>query len=232
MHRRRHRSKVDGSLLEDLESAPDEIVEIEATMLRERPLVRDEGTRDRPGAGVGRDVVCRHGQVELQPRERGVEAAPLGRRCPRPQVGDRARRGRSAVRPTGRHRGGSRDPGRGTSARGRSPAPHPSGSSAAWARSPSSSAARLLNVIAAIVAGSTPPSTSHAIRATKVVVLPLPAGATHRTGPGGAVAAVRWSGVSRESRSWTAGWSMRRTIGPGVKPPTHRRSVASRRPAR
>ena len=64
---------------EDLESAPDEVVEIEATMLRDRPLVRDEGTRDRPGAGVGRDVVCRNGQVQLQPRERGVEAAPLGR---------------------------------------------------------------------------------------------------------------------------------------------------------
>ena len=34
------------------------------------------------------------------------------------------------------------------------------------------------------------------MRATSVVVLPLPAGATHSTGPGGAVAAARWSGAS------------------------------------
>ena len=39
--------------------------------------------------------------------------------------------------------------------------------------------------------GSTPPSMSQAIRATSVVVLPLPAGATHRMGPGRAVAAAR-----------------------------------------
>ena len=82
----------------------------------------------------------------------------------------------------------------------------------ASARSPSSSAARLLKVIAAIVAGSAPPSTSQAIRATSVVVLPLPAGATQRTGPGGAVAAARWSGVSRARRSWTAGWRHRRRV--------------------
>ena len=33
-----------------------------------------------------------------------------------------------------------------------------------------------------------------------------PAGATHRTGPGGAVAAARWSGVRRSSRVATDGW--------------------------
>ena len=150
--------------LEDLESAPDEVVEIEATMLRERPLVRDEGTRDRPGAGVGRDVVYRGGQVQLQPRERGdVQAAPLGRRCPRPQVGDQL----GAVdqrfdRPAGiaedlATQGVERP-------QPDFPGATPNGSSAAWVRSPSSSAARLLNVIAAIVAGSAPPSTSHATR--------------------------------------------------------------------
>ena len=58
-----------------------------------------------------------------------------------------------------------------------------------------------------MVVGSAPPSTSQAIRATRVVVLPDPAGATHNTGPGGAVAAARWSGVSAASRSRTAGWS-------------------------
>ena len=35
---------------------------------------------------------------------------------------------------------------------------------------------------------------------------PDPAGATHSTGPGGAVAAARWSGASRERRSATDGW--------------------------
>ena len=62
--------------------------------------------------------------------------------------------------------------------------PTPSGATAASSRSPSSSAARLLNVMAAIVSGAAPPSISQAIRATRVVVLPDPAGATHRTGPG------------------------------------------------
>ena len=41
------------------------------------------------------------------------------------------------------------------------------------------------------------------MRATSVVVLPDPAGATHSTGPGGAIAAARWSGASRPSRSRT-----------------------------
>ena len=65
------------------------------------------------------------------------------------------------------------------------------GARAASRRSASSCAARLLNVIAAIEAGGAPPSTSQAILATSVVVLPDPAGATHRIGPGGAVAAAR-----------------------------------------
>ena len=76
--------------------------------------------------------------------------------------------------------------------------PAPSGARADSIRSRSSSAARRLNVIAQIDSGSTPRSTSHAIRATSVVVLPDPAGATHSTGPGGAVAAARWSDL--ESR--------------------------------
>ena len=63
------------------------------------------------------------------------------------------------------------------------PAATPSGASAASSRSVSSSAARLLKATTVIVPGSTPPSTSQATRATRVVVLPLPAGATTRTGP-------------------------------------------------
>ena len=45
------------------------------------------------------------------------------------------------------------------------------------------------------------PPISQAIRATSVVVLPLPAGAMQSTGPGGAVAAARWSGASFAIRS-------------------------------
>ena len=83
------------------------------------------------------------------------------------------------------------------------PAARPSGSSAASTRDAISSAARLLNVTAVMAVGLAPVATSHAIRATRVVVLPLPAGATHSTGPGGAVAAARWSGASRARRSAT-----------------------------
>ena len=43
----------------------------------------------------------------------------------------------------------------------------------------SSSAARLLNVTAVILEGSVPSAISHAILATRVVVLPLPESATH-----------------------------------------------------
>ena len=46
---------------------------------------------------------------------------------------------------------------------------------------------------------------SQVIRATSVVVLPDPAGATHSSGPGGAVAASRWSGASLARRSTTLG---------------------------
>src|SRR5450759_646451 len=72
------------------------------------------------------------------------------------------------------------------------PGATPSGASAGSRRARSSSAARVLKVIAAIEAGTASPApTSQATRATSVVVLPLPAGATHRMGPGGAVAASR-----------------------------------------
>jgi hypothetical protein len=61
----------------------------------------------------------------------------------------------------------------------------------------------VLNVTAVIAEGSAPVATSHAIRAMRVVVFPLPAGATHSTGPGAAVAAARWSGASCLRRSAT-----------------------------
>ncbi len=83
------------------------------------------------------------------------------------------------------------------------PGATPSGSSALSRRSRSSTAARRLNVTAHTDRGSAPIATRHAMRATSVVVLPLPAGATHSTGPGGAIAAARWSGASRSSRART-----------------------------
>ena len=86
------------------------------------------------------------------------------------------------------------------------PGATPSGATAASSRSVISTAARLLNVIARIASGGVPVAISQAARATSVVVLPLPAGAMHNDGPGGAVAAARWSGASRARRSATAGW--------------------------
>ena len=74
-----------------------------------------------------------------------------------------------------------------------SPGATPSGATAASSRSVISSAARLLKVIARIAPGGVPVAMSHAARATRVVVLPLPAGAMHSHGPGGAVAAACWS---------------------------------------
>jgi hypothetical protein len=53
-----------------------------------------------------------------------------------------------------------------------------------------------LKVIARIAAGGVPVAISQTARATRVVVLPEPAGAMHNDGPGGAVAAARWSGAS------------------------------------
>jgi len=67
----------------------------------------------------------------------------------------------------------------------------PRGSSAASSRARNSSAARRLNVTAHTLPGDAPSAIRQAMRATSVVVLPLPAGATHSTGPGGAIAAAR-----------------------------------------
>src|SRR3954451_718238 len=96
------------------------------------------------------------------------------------------------------------------------PAVTPSGASADPSRSVSSSAARLLNATTVIAAGSVPSSTRHATRATRVVVLPLPAGATMRIGPGGAVAAARWSGARRARRSATDGCVIRGSSAAGL----------------
>ena len=89
------------------------------------------------------------------------------------------------------------------------PGATPSGATAASSRSVISTAARLLKVIARIASGGVPVAMSQAARATSVVVLPLPAGAMHSDGPGGAVAAARWSGARRASLASTSGCTRR-----------------------
>ena len=51
----------------------------------DRGLVGDEGPRERSGLGIGRDLGSADAEVELQPRERRVEPAEVGRRRVRPQ---------------------------------------------------------------------------------------------------------------------------------------------------
>ena len=55
----------------------DEIVEVEAASCRNGTFVVDEGSRRRAGVRVLRDLVGRHAQLQLQPRDRGVEPHPL-----------------------------------------------------------------------------------------------------------------------------------------------------------
>ena len=159
-----------------------------------------------PGVRVRRDLVRRDAQVQLEPREREVQPPAVALRDAREQARAAPRPGPPAAPRPRRRRAGSRGPGRGTSGPAPSPPRTPSGASAASSRAVSSSAARLLNATMHTDPGSAPPSTSQATRATRVVVLPEPAGATHSTGPGGAVAAARWSGASRARRSATDGW--------------------------
>ena len=167
---------------------------------RKRALVGDEGSRGRAGVGISRDLVGRYAQLQLEARDRGVEPHAFG------GVGARQDTAKDRVAIDERlhgHAGVKQDlaPERmeRPDARRRRP-PTPSGSTAASSRSVISSAARLLKVIARIASGGVPLSISHAARATSVVVLPDPAGATHNDGPAGAVAAARWSGASRASR--------------------------------
>ena len=202
------------------ERAAHEIVEVEAAPLRDRRLVRDEGPRDRPGVGVGGDVGGLDGELQLQPRERGVQAPDLGRRDRRPQLA-RGAPTRSTSGSTGTPASRRISRPRAWNVRTRTaPAATPSGARRPRSAPPALSAARLLNVIAAIVPASTPPSMSHAIRATRVVVLPLPAGATHSTGPGGAVAAAAGRPSVARVGSHVGCIGTGSATGP---PPTHRR---------
>ena len=65
--------------LEEPERTDDEVVEVDAAELRDRALVGDERARDRARGRVARDVVGRDAKVELEPREREVQPAAVGR---------------------------------------------------------------------------------------------------------------------------------------------------------
>ena len=192
--------------LEQAQRASHEVVEIEAAAAPDLRLVRGIRPRDRPGLRVALDRQGIDVEVELEAGKDRVEAAAL---CRASQTGTAARStsSRSSSGSTGSPASRRISSPRAWNVRMRTRGARPASErlERRRTRSRSSSAARLLNVIAQISSGAAPSSISHAIRATRVVVLPEPAGATHRTGPGGAVAARRWSTWSFARRSATAG---------------------------
>ncbi len=229
LHRRRHRSEVGRVLLEDRRERAGRGRRNRGHHARRAPArrrrrlarpARRRGRRRPRRRQRPRSSFSRENAVSRRPRSAGdvrghssaIELGAVDQRLDR----------------TGRHRGGSRGRGHGTSGRGPSPAPTPSGASAASARSASSSAARLLKVIAAIVVG-VERRRRRARRSGRPGSWSCRCPPARRTGPGpgGAVAAARWSGVSRARRSRTAGWPMRRTIAPGR---LNRRLTAVQRP--
>ena len=112
--------------------------------------------------------------------------------------------GRPAARRPRRRPAGSRGPSAWNVRTRTPPAATPSGASAASSRSAELLGRALVERDRRDPVGRRSAATSHAIRATSVVVLPDPAGATQSTGPGGAVAAARWSVARRARRSATA----------------------------
>ncbi len=69
--------------LERRERASDEVVEVERAASRQRALVGHERSRCRSGLRVRGDLVRRHREIQLEPRERGVESRrPPPGRCP------------------------------------------------------------------------------------------------------------------------------------------------------
>ena len=188
----RQRSSSAGSSLEHVERPADQVVEVERAARRERRLVarRTPGPAG-PAVGVGRDRRAASTPSSSFSRENAVSS---GR--PRP------------ARQSGHDLGAGRSPGR----RGRrtsTPASRrisrPEGVERPDPDRPRPDAERREGRVQPLAellgralvegdgrdrpAGRRRSSTSQAIRATSVVVLPEPAGATHRTGPGGAVAA-------------------------------------------
>ena len=165
---------------------------------RDRPLVGDERARDRARRGIARHVVGGDAEVQLEAREGEVQPAAVRPAPPPGTARAGARRGRRAARSgcpasasiSRPERVERPDPDRpGGKAEGRQRGVQPVGSS---------SAARLLNATTHTDAGSAPPSTSHATRATSVVVLPDPPG--RRTAPVPAAPSPRPAGRARAGR--------------------------------
>ena len=134
----------------------DEVVEVEPARRRDRPLVRDEASarsarasgRPRPRSGVTPSSTLQARDRAVQLRQRRPSSA-AGRELA--QERRRDRRAAPSAAPASRRI--SRPERVERPDADRAPASTPSGASAASSRSPSSTAARRLNVMAAIVSG-------------------------------------------------------------------------------
>jgi hypothetical protein len=65
-----------GLSLEQGQAPTDQIVEVEPALGSDLGLVGDEGASDWACIRIRGDLGCRHSQIEFQPRERRIEAAP------------------------------------------------------------------------------------------------------------------------------------------------------------
>ena len=196
----------------------DEVVEVEHALVREQPLVQGVEPRRRALARVGRrapapppgsiireslklaDDVLRRGRVDphavrLGRPWRGAPAAATGRRW-----------GRRSARAGGAPPSGSTGRARGSCARRRRRRPR------APAARAISVTASLLNVVQRMRSGGVPRPSSSLTRATRTVVLPLPAGAITCTTPSPARTAADCSGSRRPTVS-TAPATPRATSG-------------------
>ena len=157
LHAARQRASTSAVRSRRRSGARDEVVEVEAAAPLDRALVGDERPGDRarapdpaatssavtPRSSLSRENACRAGAA----RPAAASGATARRTVIRSTSGSTA--------PTGR-RAGSPARARGTSGREPRPARRPAARAPPSSRSRSSSAARLLNVIAAIVPGAAP----------------------------------------------------------------------------
>ncbi len=104
-----------GVRLQSAECPRDEVVEVEATGLRDRGFVRDEGPRDQAGLRIGRDRGRIDAQIQLEPRDRRVERPPPGRAGVRGDLAEKRHPIDERLDALARHRAGSRGRGHGTS---------------------------------------------------------------------------------------------------------------------
>ena len=75
-------------VLEQPQRTDHEVVEVDAAARGDRPLVGDEGARHRSGCRVACHLVGRDPDVELEPREREVEATAVRERDPGKQLAE------------------------------------------------------------------------------------------------------------------------------------------------